>query len=505
LFGGSKLGRLILVLNLLALAVLVAGALLLNELRPRLVQARVDQLATQGELIGNLMEALATQGEPEPYLDEERARAILLELFIARGQRARLFDPRGRVIADTDNLAARVDVRELPPARKPGQAPPQASQRRAEHEAEARAGLAAELDRVLETGQTVADTRVAPDGGRLVSVSLPIQHVRAVLGVLTVEAGDVDAIIAAERRALLPFILIAVGVLLVSSLLMNGLIARPIERLARAADSVRLARARAIELPDLSARDDEIGDLTQSLEAMTDALSSRIDAIERFAADVAHELRNPLTSVRSAVETLELVPAGPGRERLQTILKNDVGRLDRLITDIANASRLDAELSREAPRPLDLHRLLSEIVALYVDTARPGEVSVAFADEAGEPPPTVQGREGPLGQVVRNLIDNARSFSPPGGEVRVRLHRDRVGGRRVARIVVEDDGPACPPTTWKRCSSASTPRDPRARRSAATRAWGSRSPARSSMRTAVASGPRTGWTRTATSTAPCSR
>jgi two-component system sensor histidine kinase ChvG len=275
LFGGSKLGRLILVLNLLALAVLVAGALLLNELRPRLVQARVDQLATQGELIGNLMEALATQGEPEPYLDEERARAILLELFIARGQRARLFDPRGRVIADTDNLAARVDVRELPPARKPGQAPPQASQRRAEHEAEARAGLAAELDRVLETGQTVADTRVAPDGGRLVSVSLPIQHVRAVLGVLTVEAGDVDAIIAAERRALLPFILIAVGVLLASSLLMNLLIARPIERLARAADSVRLARARAIELPDLSARDDEIGDLTQSLESMTDALSSR--------------------------------------------------------------------------------------------------------------------------------------------------------------------------------------------------------------------------------------
>jgi two-component system sensor histidine kinase ChvG len=205
--------------------VLVSGALVLNELRPRLVQARVDQLATQGELIGNLMEALATQGEPEPYLDEERARAILLELFIARGQRARLFDPRGRVIADTDNLAARVDVRELPPARKPGQAPPQASQRRAEHEAEARAGLAAELDRVLETGQTVADTRVAPDGGRLVSVSLPIQHVRAVLGVLTVEAGDVDAIIAAERRALLPFILIAVGVLLASSLLMNLLIA----------------------------------------------------------------------------------------------------------------------------------------------------------------------------------------------------------------------------------------------------------------------------------------
>ena len=438
----SNLGRLIVVLNLVALAVLVSGALVLNELRPRLVKARIEQLVTQGELIANVVEIAATSGDPSPALDEERARDVLLELFISRNQRARLFAPDGRVIADTDNLSARVDVRPLPPARRSGEPPPRETSRRAEHESEARVALITEIGRVVDTGAVVADTRVSPDGGRLVSVSLPIQHVRAVLGVLTVEAGDVDAIIAAERRALLPFILIAVTVHLVSALLMNELIARPITRLARAADSVRVGRARAIALPDLSSRNDEVGDLTQSLEGMTDALSSRLDAIERFAADVAHELRNPLTSLRSAVETLALVPEGPGRERLLGILKNDVGRLDRLITDIANASRLDAELSREAPRMIDLSQLLGEIVSLYGHTIRTGEAPVVLRIQSGEPALVVLGREGPLGQVFRNLIDNARSFSPPGGEVRVELGREP--NLREARIVVDDDGPGLP-------------------------------------------------------------
>lgn len=436
---GSRLGRLILLLNILALAVLIGGALILNELRRGLVEARIESLAIQGDLVASLIESAATRGEPVPALDEERARTILLELFIPHGQRARLFAPDGRVIADTDNLAGRVEVRELPPARAPGEPAPEEDRSRTAREAEARQALLAEIGRVDELGGSVSGTRVAADGGRLVSVSIPIQHVRAVLGVLTVEAGDVDAIIARERRALLPFILIAIGVMLVSALLQNRLVAQPVLRLARAADSVRMARARAISLPDLSKRRDEIGDLTASLEAMTDALSSRMDAIERFAADVAHELKNPLTSLRSAVETLELVPEGKGRERLLAILKTDVGRLDRLITDIANASRLDAELSRDAPRPLDLGRLLGEVTALYNDTARDGDARVAL--DAPDETLRVNGREGPLSQVFRNLIDNARSFSPPGGTVRVSLRRE--GGE--VRVAVEDEGPGIPP------------------------------------------------------------
>jgi two-component system sensor histidine kinase ChvG len=173
---------------------------------------------------------------------------------------------------------------------------------------------------------------------------------------------------------------------------------------------------------------------------MTDTLSQRMDAIERFAADVAHEIRNPLTSIRSAVETLELVPDGPGRPRLLAILKQDVGRLDRLIGDISNASRLDAELSRESFRKVELTRLLTDILAIYDSAAKPGEARVTLTAPAGESL-SVRGQEGPLGQVFRNLIDNARSFSPGDGVVRITLAREK--GQVVIRV--EDDGPVIPP------------------------------------------------------------
>jgi two-component system sensor histidine kinase ChvG len=290
------------------------------------------------------------------------------------------------------------------------------------------------------TGVHWAGMRMAEDGERVVSVSIPIQHVQAVLGVLTLEASDVDEIIAAERRALVPFILIAIGVTLVSSLLLNNLIAQPVRQLARAADRVRLSRARAISLPDIAKRDDELGDLTRSLEDMTHVLSERMDAIESFAADVAHEIKNPLTSLRSAVETLNIVKDEAARARLLNILKNDVQRLDRLVTDISNASRLDAELSRDDPKSVDLSRLMADVTGLYEATVKPGEAPVIYTPPQGLEPVLVSGREGPLGQVFRNLIDNARSFSPPDGSVRVRLERAR--GEVIA--TVDDDGPGIP-------------------------------------------------------------
>jgi len=223
--------------------------------------------------------------------------------------------------------------------------------------------------------------------------------------------------------------------------MLNTLIARPVRRLSRAADTVRLSRARSISLPDIARRDDELGDLTRALEAMTDAQSERMDAIERFAADVAHEIKNPLTSLRSAVETLDLVRDGPPRDKLLGIIKQDVQRLDRLVTDISNASRLDAELSREDSRSIDLGRLLADIVQAYQDSLRPGEarptIDLPYSLEAI----AVSGGEGSMGQVFRNLIDNAKSFSPPGGEVRVRL--ESVRGE--ALVTVDDDGPGIPP------------------------------------------------------------
>jgi two-component system sensor histidine kinase ChvG len=438
---GTRLGRLIIALNVLGLAVLIAGALVLNELRRGLVNARIDSLTTQGELMATLIDRVATVGDPAPAMNPSDAGDILQILASPKTQRARLFDAQGQVVADSEWIADRVESQALPAARRRDDRGPAATTGEASSATakEARRALRAEVDHALG-GQHWANMRRREDGRRVVSVSIPIQHVQQVLGVLTLEANDVDEIIARERLALVPFILIAIAVTLASSLLLTRLIAQPVRRLARAADKVRLAGARAISLPDLARRDDELGDLTRSLEAMTQSLSERMDAIESFAADVAHEIKNPLTSLRSAVETLDLITDPVARERLLGILKNDVQRLDRLVTDISNASRLDAELSRDSPRMVDLERLIADIVGLYQATAKPGEVTVAYKPPSNLAPVKVSGREGPLSQVFRNLIDNARSFSPPGGEVMITLLRVR----DQAIVTVADSGPGIP-------------------------------------------------------------
>ncbi len=443
---GSRLGRLILLLNILGLVVLIAGALIMNEFTRGLVEARLDSLSTQGQLLSYAIVNAATEGDPEPSMNPELGRKILTLLGVPPSERARLYDADGHLIADTDLIADRVLQRNLPAVRTPGNPLSESETAVSAREAKAHGAEMAEVQAALK-GVKVSQVRESESGGRLVSVSIPIQHVQRVLGVLMLEAGGVDAIVAAQRRTLTPFIIIAVLVTLVSSILLDQLVARPVLRLARAADSVRLSRARAMSLPDLAGRDDEVGDLTRSLESMTQTQSARLDAIERFAADVAHEIKNPLTSIRSAVETLEMAPAAsPVRDRLIGILKSDVRRMDRLITDISNASRVDAELSREAPRGVELDRLLSDIVATYAAELHPDEPSVRLilpADSAGL---WVSGRETPFGQVFRNLIDNARSFSPRDGEVRVTLSRtapDKTGRGRIV-VFVDDDGPGVP-------------------------------------------------------------
>ncbi len=447
---GSKLGRLIILLNLVGLAILIAGTLVLNELRRGLIQARIDGLTTQGQFIVKVLDETATVGDPAPALKAQQASEFLQILFIPRGQRARLFDSAGQLVADSEAVADRVEARALARARAPGEKPLPLMIRK-DHDpralARAQAGLAVELKTAL-AGHPVAGVRFTETGDRVVSVSMPIQHVAAVLGVLTLEADDVDKIVAAQRAALVPFILIAITATLTSSLMLNRLVARPVLRLARAADRVRLAGEREMSLPDIARRDDELGDLARALADMTHAQSERMDATERFAADVAHEIRNPLTSIRSAVETLDLVTDPAVINRLLGIIKQDAGRLDRLITDISNASRIDAELSRDPPEPIDVERLLTEIANLYEAQVKPGSgplgVHVRYTGDRTlrmVVPAVVMARENPLGQVLRNLIDNARSFSPPGGTVS--LSATSAKGRVV--IYVDDEGPGVPP------------------------------------------------------------
>ena len=463
-FGGSRLGALILALNLLSLLILFGGALALNEWRRGLVDARQESLLGQAELLANVLaDKEYTTGEPMPRFNIEKSPLLLRDIFIPEGQRARLYDSDSLLFADSGGLLlddadlkpfadsyAVTEVipgRPLPPAKPAGTAvatpAPEAGDRATTRQQRARHELMEEVAAAM-AGTPQKTLRRNEEGGRVVSVSIPVRHVNQILGVLTLEAGDVDEILAAQRRALTPFALVALFVSLLSSLLLHLFVARPVMRLSAAADQVRLQRARAISLPELDGRKDEIGDLARSLESMTETLSDRMDAIERFAADVAHEIKNPLTSIRSALETLDLVKDKTQRDRLTALLQQDVRRLDRLITDISNASRLDAELSRDRPRAVDLTTLLGDIVSVYETTAKPGLAAVRFTASPGEPG-RVMGRDGPLGQVFRNLIDNARSFSPPGGVVRVALGRDAVDPGRLLCVTVEDDGPGIPP------------------------------------------------------------
>ncbi|MDP3404063.1 MAG: stimulus-sensing domain-containing protein [Brevundimonas sp.] len=445
-FGGSRLGGFILALNLLSLLILFGGALVLNEWRTGLVDARQESLMGQAELLARVLgDKDYTRGEPEPELDPTQSAKVLIDRFVPAGQRARIFDRDGVLIADSFDVSDTIEGAPLPPA-LPAGTPERETVDAVRLEAAstaANAALGEEIQAAL-AGTAQATVRRSESGDRVVSVSLPIRHVQQVLGVLTLEANDVDQILDAQRRALMPFALVALAVNLLASLLLHLFVARPVMRLSAAADEVKRGRARAISLPDLEDRRDEIGDLARSLESMTETLSTRMDGIERFAADVAHEIKNPLTSIRSALETLDLVKEKSQRDRLTALLQQDVRRLDRLITDISNASRLDAELSRDRPRPVDLAALLTDIVGVYDTMKRPGEAAVAL-DLAVEGPARVMGRDGPLGQVLRNLIDNARSFSPVGRGVRVSLRRDDSEGMLPLRIRVDDDGPGIPP------------------------------------------------------------
>jgi two-component system sensor histidine kinase ChvG len=451
----SRLVRLIFAWNFVGFAILTLGVLLLSELREQLIQAKIDALATQGELVANVLAETATIGDPRPLLLERRAAQVLQRLVLPHATRARLFLPDGTLVADSNVLADRIIEHPLPPAAPPASA---------KGDFEKTAGAVGDAIRNLTVwrispwrpdftlaqeraraarGDRTAGQRLGDSGERVVSVSIPVQRVQAVLGVLTVESADVDDILNAERRSMLPFILVAGAISLLFSLLLSLVIAQPLRRLAFAADQVRETGATRLFLPEATSRQDEIGDLAQALERMTGALADRIDTNERFAADVSHEIKNPLTSIRSAVETARNVTDPAAREKLLAIIAADVVRLDRLITDISRASRLEAETARGVENRVDLGKLLFEISDTYSATGREGEARVEFK---GPPPPGafVNGQEGPLGQVFRNLIDNARSFTPEGDIVTVSLTLIVRRDGRWLRAMVEDEGPGIP-------------------------------------------------------------
>jgi two-component system sensor histidine kinase ChvG len=481
----SSLTRRIVFLNLAALAVLLATILYMNQFREGLIDSKIESLLTQGRIIASAIAGSATASpdaitiDPEkllelkageslqPRLDPlvnfrypinpEQVAPVLQALIKPTHTRARIYDPDGILTLDSRNLYAggqilRYDLpaigetediwsskylgyllnrllqrEELPVYRDltgPGTQYP-----------EVQAAL---------TGAPTPIVRQTVDGKLTVSVAVPIQRFRAVLGVLllSTEGDDIDRIVREERLAILRIFLVAAIVTFVLSALLASTIASPLRKLSEAAKRVKRGVKSRVSIPDFSARQDEVGNLSVSIRDMTESLYQRIEAIESFAADVSHELKNPLTSLRSAVETLPLAKTDDSRKRLLDVIQHDVKRLDRLITDISDASRLDADLVRDHAETIDLAELVNNIVEASREVRhhkKSAEIECKVLRTGfGKRGYPVAGHDTRLGQVINNLIDNAASFVPESkGKVSIELQRDA----KSIFLTVEDNGP----------------------------------------------------------------
>lgn len=461
----SKLTLRVLAINVLALAILVAGLLYLGQYEERLIQAELDSLRVEAQIFAGALSESAIDQNPDALhqvLIPERTRPMVRRLNESTESRTRVFDAQGALVADSRSLGGPgglIEIELLPPPTEQswlritfdrfyswitGLTPAgkrwPAYQERPDQSAfdypPVSRALLGDVGRQIWTLQ---------DGGLILGVAVPVQNLREVVGAVLVtrDAVAIERAIQSVRENILIVFAVAFCVTVLLSLYLAGTLTRPIRRLAAAAEEVRRGHGREAEIPDFTRRRDEIGDLSGSLRAMTETLWARMDAIERFAADVAHEIKNPLTSLRSAVETTARVKDPEQQRRLMAIILEDVQRLDRLITDISNASRLDAELSRAETEPVDVDAMFRMLADLYRPALEEKDLKLDIRLDGNGL--QVAGLESRLVQVFRNLIGNAISFSPPGGTITLAARPVRMRGRLLAEMEVADEGPGIQP------------------------------------------------------------
>ncbi|WP_101065549.1 sensor histidine kinase [Roseovarius salinarum] len=449
----SPLTRKIITFNLIALNVLVAGILYLNASRDGLALQRANGLVGEAELVADVLEAQMPAGAPVNLITGDGAdvgrtlegldirSGVEVFVFDDRGTlaghrvggtagRGMAYDPRPTVI--TDALSAAWAWISRPFSSDEGDRPPPSVEEQA---------------RALVADTVARGTQVAGDGdGRSAFVvATPVEHEGKAIGAVTLAStsGEIDNLVRAERERVLQMFIIATLVSIGLSLILASTIANPLADLASAAeiggnrDRSRRGKGR-VRIPDLTARPDEIGRLSGALRGMVAALYQRIDSNEQFAADVAHEIKNPLASLRSAVGTMRVAKKPEQREKLLDVIEHDVRRLDRLVSDISNASRLDSELVKEEQEAFDLLNMLRGLTEYLGDEAR-GK-GVEFITDFPDHPIVITGLEPRLAQVFVNLITNAISFCEDGDAIRVwaRKRDNRV------LVVVEDTGPGIP-------------------------------------------------------------
>ncbi len=424
----SSLTRRILAVNILAVGLLAGSLFYLDGFRQRLIDERIAKSASETALV-----AAALARVPAPL------RAQLIgDLGAQSGTRMRLFSDQGKLLVDSWRLTGPSFSLQNP------------------KENSFQRNLARQIDEVVDllviadvpptfdkfggvtNGFNQVDLRLAPDRTHILSTQVKVGVEPTVL-VTNSNARDIRRIVRAERARLSQIMLAAVLFSVLLSLFLGRTIVQPLQQLAQAATRVRMGRERDVIVPRLPNRVDEIGTLARAVSDMSQALQQRIDETEAFAADVAHELKNPLASLNSAVETLRTVTKPELRNQLQDIISDDVRRLDRLISDISELSRIDARLARVKLEKIDIGDLISGLLDLRKMRDKTSNVSIAYAKPAAHST-FVIGEPSQLGRVIDNLLDNAISFSPAGAVVRVAATRD---GDNVL-IMVDDDGPGIP-------------------------------------------------------------
>ncbi|HEX9881879.1 MAG TPA: stimulus-sensing domain-containing protein [Hyphomicrobium sp.] len=480
-FISASLLRRILASNLIGFLILVLGILYLGWVNTWLIDTKVDALKTQGKIIADAIAANATVIrerivlDPDKLPDEsaprfpddglaalelsvhpEEVTPILRKLIKPTDTRARIYTRDGLLIVDTARSLASLTTRLHEAASNGNDLPkPQNFWTRftryffkeplpVYQEIDTGNGTAYPEVRDALRGNERSMLLLNKKGEQIVSMAVPIRRFKNVQGVLLLSTrpGQIDKILREERIVILTLSAMALFALVVTSLLLARTVAGPMRRLSAAAEQASRDIGARARLPELAGRSDEVGQMAGAFQAMTEALYKRIEASERFAADVAHELKNPLTAARSTAESLSYAKTDDERDHLVEQIKDELKRLNRLITDVSNASRLDAELARKEMRSVDVPTMLRNVTGIFRDIlgGDSRQVALAVNREPYEGAFTIIGDEGRLGQVLTNLIDNAVSFSPNGGTVTVRARAEP----RHVEIMVEDEGPGIP-------------------------------------------------------------
>jgi len=483
-FVSASLLRRILVSNLIGFFVLLLGILYLGWYHTWLIDAKVDALKIQGKIIADAIASKAKvererivfdanelpgqRSSSRTYRDDgfaalelsispEEVTPILRKLIQSTNTRARIYARDGTLIVDTARSLRRWRAAlRNEPTENTGKAPSTQNfwTRLTRYlfdeplpvyqEIGSANGTAyAEVRQALEGNQR-SMLLLNDKGEQIVSLAVPIRRFKTVQGVLLLSTrpGEIDEILSEERSVILTLAAIALFASIVTSLLLARTVAGPMRRLSEAAEQASHNIAARTQLPEYANRSDEVGQMAAAFRSMTKALYRRIEASEKFAADVAHELKNPLTAARSIAESLSLAKNEEERRQLVEQIQNELNRLNRLITDVSNASRLDAELARQEMRPVDITTVLRGVVTIFRDILGDDQrqIRLVIEDAPLEGAYIVSGDEGRIGQVLTNLVDNAISFSPKTGTITVRARSTPPH----MEIYVEDEGPGIP-------------------------------------------------------------